>query len=154
MQSHPCLHFTMRLAIAKTLLQGTLLITEPDGGKRACKATSGLPCSQHVNSWNLKGRGVIPPCSVAGITSYQLKTQRLWFPNVRGVEGSFYEIDPDIVKVGPTRRGDFGIHWDANVPGSAGCIVLSKQEDWDTFRKLMAEFEAQGWNKIPLYVEY
>ncbi len=57
-------------------------------------------------------------------------------PNVKGVEGSFFAISPFAVKLTNVTRGDFGIQFDANVPGSARCIASRKQDHWDMFRNL------------------
>jgi len=50
------------------------------------------------------------------------------------VEGNFFHITPDLV-VSPTglTRSELGIHFDANFPGSAGCIVLSRRFGWERF---------------------
>lgn len=102
----------------------------------------------------LKGRGPLPPSLKIAPYRYKISTQRLWLPQVKGVEGSFYAIAPFTVQLGGTSRGDFGIHFDANAPGSAGCIVILLQEHWNLFRKLIAEFRAAGHQQIPLEVFY
>lgn len=119
-------------------------------------ATSGIPPHQYDGSTNLKGRGPIPGCHFAQIPFYEVLTNGLFMPKVKGVEGTFYQIIPSLVSLKGTniQRGDFGIHFDANVPGSAGCVVLRKQTEWDSFRERMLEFAKEGIVKIPLTVEY
>lgn len=48
-------------------------------------------------------------------------------------------IFPFEVNLGGLSRGDFGIYFDANVPG-AGCIVIRQQDHWDLFRNQMSVF--------------
>ncbi|GET43002.1 hypothetical protein [Microseira wollei] len=75
-------------------------------------------------------------------------------PGVKGIEGMFYPIKP-FVQVNGIQRGDFGIHADANVPGSAGCIVLPpKGNGWKVFPERMTEIAAAGLFRIPLPVVY
>lgn len=103
---------------------------------------------QYHGAWKIPRRGCIPP------RTWELSTQRLWLPNVKGVEGSFYGIAPFMVTVDGVQRGDFGIHFDANVPGSAGCIVIKQQDHWDIFRKVMAEYNSLRIKSVPLEVTY
>ena len=65
-------------------------------------------------------------------------------PDTKGVEGSFYQILPFEVPTDGAIRGDFGIHFDANVPGSLGCIVLTTQRGWDAFRRDVQLIAAQA----------
>ena len=75
-------------------------------------------------------------------------------PEVRGVEGNFYQIDPHEVKINGTLRGDFGVHFDANVPGSSGCVVIRTSVGWQAFEKDMKALLTSGVNEIPLVVSY
>ena len=81
---------------------------------------------------------------------------KLWMPEVKGVEGSFYAISPFSVKMPGVTRGDFGIHFDPvhGTPGSAGCIVIRDQAHWDIFRKEIGQFRLDGIQSIPLSVNY
>lgn len=155
---YPTLEFHLQLPTFSSphLQRGYLLIKEhltSAGIKLA--ATSGCRGNQFQRSWNLKGRGPLPPSKAIAPKRYSVSTQRLWLPQVRGVEGSFYAIAPFSLRLdGGIHRGDFGIHFDANAPGSAGCIVLLLQEHWDVVRELMAEFRLDGHQQIPLEVVY
>jgi hypothetical protein len=114
------------------------------------EALSGSRGWQYKGSWVQKGRGCLPPR-----TDYEISTQRLWLPHVKGVEGSFYAISPFLVNAGNgVMRGDFGVHFDANVPGSAGCIVLPRQDHWDIWRKQIEDLRKDGVQSIPLEVSY
>ncbi len=152
--------FTFKMDLPSTptraLRIGKLIFFSPPNSFIQWIATSGIPPYQYDGSTNLKGRGPIPGCAFAQVKSYEVLTNGLFMPKVKGVEGTFFSILPPLVslKGTNTKRGDFGIHFDANVPGSAGCVVLRKQNDWDSFRQLMEEFEKKGVASIPLFVEY
>ncbi|MCC3409822.1 MAG: hypothetical protein JGK17_30625, partial [Microcoleus sp. PH2017_10_PVI_O_A] len=49
---------------------------------------------------------------------------------------------------------EFGIHFDANVPGSAGCIVLQKRRGWDRFCERMQSIARSGVEQVSLKVVY
>lgn len=141
---------------SRELCVGILSIGLPGGKPIILEATSGHPPYQFEGSTTLKGRGPIPGCSFAQVPFYGVLTRRIYMPKVRGVEGSFYPITPHKVVLKGTNleRSDMGIHFDANVPGSAGCIVLRQQNQWDVFRQLMARFEKEGIECLMLDVKY
>ena len=125
-----------------------------EGHKAIWIATSSTADKQGAEDFNLKG-GLIPPQYRCGIPNWVVQTNPIPMPSVKGVEGNFYKIDPHTVKAQPsgTIRGDFGIHRDANVPGSAGCIVMSGDRFKD-FESKMRELVKQGVKSIPLFVQY
>ncbi|MEB3189686.1 MAG: hypothetical protein VKL42_05005 [Snowella sp.] len=125
-----------------------------EGHKAIWVATSSTADKQGAEDFNLKG-GLIPPQYRCGIPNWTVQTTPIPMPSVKGVEGNFYKIDPYAVKAQPsgTIRGDFGIHRDANVPGSAGCIVMSGDRFKD-FESKMRELAKQGIKSIPLFVQY
>ncbi|WP_227873402.1 hypothetical protein [Aphanothece sacrum] len=51
-------------------------------------------------------------------------------------------------------RGDFGIHFDANIPGTAGCLGIVDNANWQQFQRLMATYQRAGLRTIPLIVAY
>lgn len=138
------------------LVLGELRYTENNVLIDSWSCTSGCPGYQYSGSTKLKGKGPIPSCQYAQIPSYRVSTDRLYMPNVKGVQGSFYPILPSLVSLrGESyQRGDFGVHFDSNVPGSAGCIVFRKQLDWDDFRILMAGIRKSSTLEVPLFVSY
>lgn len=157
MDGIPRFEFNMQLAdgIGWQLLEGTLLIKKDiDNAGVKLRATSGTSGYQKQGDWRVKRRGYIPPSKQIIPQRWFVSTQRLWMPNVKGVEGSFYAISPFQILLPGVARGDFGIHFDANVPGSAGCIVIRQQDHWDLFRNQIAAFRADGIQQIPLFVEY
>jgi len=149
-------HLPLPLASTKALAKGFLLLkSDPSKSGIKLQATSGCSGFQYSGSWRLKGRGPLPPSKAIEPMTWSVSTQRLWLPHVRGVEGSFYAIAPFSVRVDEkTTRGDFGIHFDANVPGSAGCIVLPIQDHWDVFRKWIADLAHQKIQQVTLSVTY
>jgi hypothetical protein len=52
------------------------------------------------------------------------------------------------------KRSHFGIHRDANAPGSAGCIVLPTQTGWNSFKRQMEDLADAGIKQIPLQIDY
>lgn len=114
-------------------------------------ATSGLPGFQEWAGQNAKGRGPIPRMDEAEIPCYFVDSKPIYLPSTPGVEGNFYPITPHIIASG---RGDFGIHFDANVPGSAGCVVLKNPDAWAAFEQRMTGYHAEGVSRIPLLICY
>jgi hypothetical protein len=141
------LRFTFTPRKSNSLLYGDLVLLDGDRIVNQFIATSSLPGRQWWGSWELKG-GLIPPRN-----DYTVATAPLWMPDIRGVEGSFYQISPFEVPTNGSLRGDFGVHFDANQPGSLGCVVLKNQKGWDAFRREMEPI-AKLIKSIPLSVDY
>ncbi|NEU77449.1 hypothetical protein PI95_034580 [Hassallia byssoidea VB512170] len=59
-----------------------------------------------------------------------------------------------MVMVNGVQRGDFGVHFDANMPGSAGCVVLRTSVGWQAFEKDMKNLYSDGVKEVPLLVSY
>lgn len=112
-------------------------------------ATSGL--SNNQNDFITRGSNPIPPSNRIS-QKYRLVTIPVSLPNVKGVEGNFYPILPFTITLpdGNT-RADFGIHFDANVVGSSGCIVIKNKSAWNSFEDSMKTI---GQTEIPLIVSY
>jgi len=72
----------------------------------------------------------------------------------RGVEGDFFHITPDPVISDKGERGELGVHFDANVPGTAGCIALTREFGWRRFCDRMASIANLGIKSLPLTVKY
>jgi hypothetical protein len=145
----PNLKFSMGLRESSALLVGTLSLWEGDDVTvNSYQATSSYPGMQYPTSWREKG-GVIPPAE-----PWKVDLAPLWLPNVRGVEGNFYIISPYEIQTINKKRGDFGIHFDANAPGSLGCIVLETERGWLAFQRDMKALSGAGVRSIPLAVSY
>jgi hypothetical protein len=142
------LRFELATRRANSLITGKLQLLQGQTELNAYTATSSIPGRQYRGSWELKG-GLIPPGD-----TYQVATAPLWMPDTRGVEGSFYAITPFEIQTVGAVRGDFGVHFDANVPGSMGCVVLETQKGWDAFRRDIKAIAAQQVAYLPLVVKY
>jgi hypothetical protein len=144
------LEFTMQLKPALELLWGNLKLIYPNSKSIDYIATSGCTGWQQAGDQWERGKGPIP----AGF-DYKIPTTPYWSPT-RGIEGYFFHITPDPVvsPSGHAARSEFGIHFDANVPGSAGCIVLRKWRGWERFCERMRTIAGEGVEYIPLKVIY
>jgi len=146
--------FKMELKTSTKLLEGTLEALDASGVvQHTFRVTSGLAGFQKKGDQGTKNLGPIPSCEKVGITSYAVKTKGDNQSDVKGVEGMFYHITPDPVKVGSVERSEFGIHFDANVPGSAGCIVLRDKSEWTRFKAFMKAYN-KDYSHISLIVKY
>lgn len=134
---------------------GTLVLKTPVA-KMRFQATSGLAGYQSQKDCWRRGKGAIPPHSCVGIANYIVHLTPLAMPNVRGVNGNFYPITPfkNMVSAGGMNayRGDFGVHFDSNVVGTAGCIGVNLKDQWQTLEHKFADLLKIGHPVIPLYV--
>jgi hypothetical protein len=151
----PLLIFHNHLHDTHKLIEGRLVLIDSDSSKviNTYIATSGLPGYQNADETNQIARGSIPETIRIG-QSYWVDTSPLPMPNVKGVEGDFYQINPPTVIVDGVKRGDFGIHADANVPGSSGCVVLTSARGWNAFQTDIKNVFQSGIEKILLVVSY
>lgn len=116
--------------------------------------------SSHVNGQKAgdqhKLGGLLPPVHhCADLAKYEVGTKALDLTHQAGIRGSFYRIYPfEVITNKGTKRGDFGIHLDADSPGSLGCIVM----DWHNFRdfeKTLFDLRhRQKVERVPLYAFY
>jgi hypothetical protein len=139
--------FTMPLGVSQNLILGNLRLVYPDGTPIDYLATSGLPAYQRSNDQWVRGKGPIP----AG--EYQIPSEPYWL-ETRGVEGYFFHITPDPVGSGNRIRAELGIHFDANLPGTSGCIGLINLEGWQGFCRRMANIASLNIESISLKVKY
>ncbi|MDJ0510043.1 MAG: hypothetical protein QNJ64_12445 [Crocosphaera sp.] len=114
----------------------------------AFKALSGVGGKE-----NQPMRGPIPSNGRVNIIHYLVDIKPLTLSNP-GIAGKFYKIHPHLISVGAQIRGDFGIHADRNVPGTAGCIGIESEKDWQFFQDLMHSYHHAGLEKVPLIVSY
>ena len=158
------LRFQMDLSDApdpNNFILGELAIMQGDIANiiKTYPVSSGIRPHQHKKAESLKSRGPIPSCDSVGIDSYFVRTEPLDRSDNIGIQGNFYWIDtPQQVTIDRVTRSEFGIHFDANVEGSAGCIVFPKglegERNWKTFQEFIAEYNSQGFDHIALIVEY
>lgn len=150
------LFFHNHLQDSSSLIEGRLLLIDSQAVKilDEFRATSGSPRWQEPDEVSVRGKGPIPKNADVGIDHYTVATNPLNLPLVKGVEGLFYKIDPHLVRIAGVTRGDFGIHRDANVPGSAGCVVLTSEIGWQAFQQHMRKLVSAGVKHLPLLVSY
>lgn len=125
------------------------LIIKFDGDDLIYAATSGLAGYQSLSHIWSKGKGPLPPGQYVVTTSPTILAKK-------GIEGEFYHITPDPIfneKLGVT-RGEFGIHLDANVPGTSGCIGLLNSSSFRSFVIRMDTIRRMGHALLPLSVIY
>lgn len=148
------LTFSMHFDRDKGLDQGRLCLRHLElGTLQVWIATTSTGNKQYAESFHERG-GVIPPEYRCGIPCWQVSTNPIPMPNVKGVEGSFYKIDPHVVTTDKGgSRGDFGIHLDANQPGSLGCIVMTNDR-FKLFEAEMKKLSLENLTKLPLFVTY
>jgi len=143
------------LAIGDNFRFGKLILRTHDRNLRF-HATSGLSNFQGIASCGLVGRGAIPPCEFVSIPTYTVNTSPYPMFGKVGIEGNFYQIFPYVnnVKVHnrTSTRGDFGIHQDEGVKGTAGCIGITKGMHWKAFQMEMQSLVTQGFENINLFV--
>lgn len=144
--------FTQHFDRDKGLDYGRLSLNSlSEGTKVIWVATSSVSSKQYSESFHVRG-GLIPPqYRCPKLPKYDVLTNPIPLPHVKGVEGNFYKIEPHFVVTDRgTTRSDFGIHLDANVPGSLGCIVLSESRFYD-FESRIGELDVDS---VPLFVQY
>ena len=147
--------FTLHFDRDRGLDQGRLSLNSLTAGCLAIwLATSSISTKQGRESFHQHG-GLLPPqYRVPGLKNWSVDLKPIPMPQTKGVEGNFYRLLPfEVTTDRGGVRSDFGIHKDANTPGSMGCIVMSA--------KRFAEFEVKarglriaGVRKLPLFVQY
>lgn len=141
--------FTMKLARSSSLLTGSLKLFYPNGDVIDYLATSGCTGWQHPEAQWAIARGPLPARS-----DYSIPTTPYWL-GVTGIEGWFFHITPDpVISPRGVKRGEFGVHFDAGGPGSAGCIVLRNRSGFRGFCDRMKKIADSGVKRIDLEVIY
>lgn len=152
------LDFVMGLDTDGRLEDGRLVLRSvgSDGGRTLdiWTATSSLATRQKPEDFHQKGGPIPPEYRVPGLGAWSVETTPIFMPQVKGVEGNFYKINPYLVKTDKGgERGDFGVHLDANQPGSLGCIVMAKKT-FDLFEAKMKGLKKSGLLILPLFITY
>lgn len=148
--------FSQNLKESKSLLEGRLALVDLQSSQvlNLYSAASGLPQYQTVEALAVRGKGSIPPSNMIIPKKYSVSTRAIALLSVKGVEGNFYQISPDAVNILDYERGDFGVHRDANVPGTAGCIGITTESGWVGFERDMERLSKNGCTSLPLIVFY
>lgn len=132
------------------LAEGRVECYSADGAGVILPATSGLTGFQsHANLWDAN-KGPIPPHDKYTVSTIPEPRE------AKGIEGDFFRIYPvELTHTdGQKKRSGFGIHRDANVPGSAGCIVIGDRLHFAQFTVWMLSQLSQGHKLIRLEVNY
>lgn len=124
-----------------------------DGNLKIWMATSSTANRQTYHK-QFQRYGCLPANNVTKTRKYHILTTPEDSRHVKGVEGNFYRIYPNVINtIQGTVRTACGIHRDANLPGSLGCVVLTDNRFKD-FEQTIASLKTQGIKKIPLQVQY
>lgn len=102
----------------RLLMEGTLQFYRGANKEIEVLATSGSIGYQYRGAEKIVGKGQIPEGN-----HWKINTKGYWL-DTKGVEGIFFHITPDPYRGNGFSRSELGLHRDANVPGSAGCIVV------------------------------
>lgn len=119
------------------------------------RCTSSHANGQQKGDQHKKG-GLIPPVHhVPKLKRWEVDLDPIYMPKHKGVRGNFYRILPFTVTTSKGGvRGDFGIHLDANAPGSLGCPVMN-QYNWDDFEETIDYIRTRNiFKTIPLFPLY
>lgn len=133
-----------------SLAEGELHCFATDGSGLILPATSGAPGFQsNANFWTV-GKGPLPPGAGYSVSTTPEAKE------LKGVEGDFFRVFPvELVSGdGKTKRSGFGIHRDANAPGSAGCIGIADRLHFARFSVWMLEQRAAGFPLVKLEARY
>ena len=93
----------------------------------------------------------IPPNKNVDLDYYSVRPQAVRFQSVE-IDGDFYQISPISLYLGAVKYGDFAIYPNHNVPGTLGDIKLETDTEWQSFQRLMSEYEQAGLTTIPLLI--
>lgn len=105
---------------------------------------------EHQHVWG----GLIPQNSETKQKNYSVALSPIDLKYNKGVRGNFYPIHPFKVETTKgVKRSDLGIHLDANVPGSLGCLVMN-QYNFSEFEEYMKNLKLKGVINLPLFVQY
>lgn len=139
----------------KGLDQGRLSLCSLSGGtENIWVAASSYSTKQYAESFHSRGGYLPPEYRVPKLKNWTVHTIPIDLTHVQGVSGNFYRISPHEVKTDKGGvRSDFGIHLDANAPGSLGCIVMN-QERFASFQTNMFALRNNDIFEIPLFVRY
>lgn len=111
-----------------SLIRGTLKIW---------LASSSVSTKQGSESFHVSGGYIPPQYRVPGLAKWMVNLLPIPLDHIKGIDGNFYRIDPyEVTTDRGGKRSDFGIHKDANVPGSMGCIVMSSDLEENASRSL------------------
>ena len=144
--------FSLHFDFSKELSKGRLSINSLSKGTiEVFVATSSQADQMQPESFHTKG-GLIPPQYRCGILFWQVNLIAIEIS--KRAKSNFYQILPyAVVTDAGTVRGDFGIHSDADVLGSFGCITLPCFL-FPAFEVAVRKLVDKGIREVPLFVQY
>lgn len=145
--------FMMQLKTSSQIIEGRLVLSNDNGDEMLnVQATSGTRGHQAPSDIWLKGLGPIPanPDPTAGNS---IETHERSTPIIRR---EFRILPEEVTQPDPphVRRNAFRVHQDGGAPGSAGCIAISSEQDFDHFAEIMHELHKHRVETIPLTIQY
>lgn len=151
------LDFTMGLDTDGRLEDGRLVLRSlsKQGGRthQIWVSTTSTANKQQPEDFHQRGGPIPPEYRVPNLKAWEVELKPIYLPQ-KGIEGNFYKILPFAVKTDKGGdRSDLGIHLDGNVPGSLGCIVMTKPR-FQSFEAEMKRLRELGYKKLPLFVTY
>lgn len=151
----PLLLFQSSLYSDDSLIEGRLLLIDIEKVVIYDKyvVCSGHPGKQTLADCSEYG-GAIPECLSVRIEHYTVTTDPLSEPDVEGIKGNFFAISPTEVTIEGNVRGDWGLHFDADYPGTLGCLGFKNPQPWQAFQNLMEDFKKAGIKEVPLLINY
>lgn len=133
-----------------------LALIHPDKGQ----LYEWLATSSHVNGQQRGDQyqrgGLLPSVhQCLNLDKWEVDTKPLDLTHHAGVRGNFYRLLPfEVTTIAGTKRSDLGIHYDANAPGSLGCIVMN-WKNWSEFDRVISGLRInENVTKIPLFPLY
>ena len=140
--------FRLALKPSSVLLYGDLSFYGDDGKEiNTFIATSGVVGHQTKTSFKERGKGCVPP-----YPGLKIDTSGYKLP-AKGIEGWFFPIVPSPIP--GYGRSEIGLHHDANVPGSAGCIVVKNKAPFvEKCVPILLAAKERGIRFIPIEVKY
>jgi hypothetical protein len=148
------LRFEFTPAVSDNLKLGILHLIKDDLIVNSIRVASSYKGLQYWESWKKKG-GLIPPGKWDVATTPFESDVRGVVTNISNVPSYFYSIFPEIqTQSNGVMRGEFGVHFDGNAPGSLGCIAAQTVIGWTRIIQFFSEANKNGILIIPLLVEY
>ena len=146
--------FHLKLAKSDTLIRGRFILLDAQGAELLnVSATSGLATHQKPADIWFKDHGPLPPNPDVE-KGNTIRTRR---ESSEIIPGAVYHITPEAVTRpvphGVTRDA-FRVHFDGGTPGSAGCIAVREEGDFETVIKWMHDLHGEGIREVPLTLHY
>lgn len=133
---------------------GRLTLNHLEKGNLAIWTATSSGASRQTYEKQFLRNGCLPANNNTITKKYHILTTPEDSRHVKGVEGSFYRIYPNHIKTTQnTTRSYCGIHKDANLPGSFGCIVMTPDR-FKNFESWMQRLKKIGVTQLPLQTQY